>query len=336
VRVATFVLACGCGLAVRGQAQSSPSGVRLDEGRFTVVADRRDDRLARTLLREALTSDSFPGLPRPRARVLIAIAPDAARFREWIGPNAPEWGAAIAMPDEQRIVMQGSRSASDAGDPRVVLRHELAHLALHEFMGGLPPRWFDEGYASVAAREWDRDAAFETSIGLVWHVLPSRDLLDRGFSGGASQASFSYAIAHRVVAELEALDPANGLRNFFRSWKDTGSLEVGIRTAYGMTGAQFDRHWQGQLRRRYGALSLVASLALVAGLFGVLLGPLFVMRRRRDKRRLEVMRAADAASEAALHASALAALLAPSDPSEAGDSSVPPLYRPGGDGYSPV
>jgi len=73
--------------------------------------------------------DTFPGLPRPRERVLIAIAPDAARFRELVGPNAPEWGAAIAMPDERRIVMQGSGAGSDAGDPRVVLRHELAHLA---------------------------------------------------------------------------------------------------------------------------------------------------------------------------------------------------------------
>ena len=333
-----------CSASIAAHAQSPPTlsaegvglGVRLDEGRFTVVADRRDDRLARSLLRSALTNDSFPGLPRPRRRVLIAVAPDAARFREWIGPQAPEWGAAIAMPDEQRIVMQGSRSASDAGDPRVVLRHELAHLALHEVLGRLPPRWFDEGYASVAAGEWDRDAAFETSIGLVWHTLPSRDQLDRGFFGGASQATFSYAVAHRVVAELEALDPSNGLRNFFQSWKTTGSMEVAMREAYGMTGAQFDRHWQGQLRRRFGALSLVANLALVAGLFSVLLGPLFVMRRRRDKRRLEAMRAADAASERALQESALAALLAPSPPAEAGDSSAPPLYRAGEDGYSPV
>ena len=43
-----------------------------------------------------------------------------------------------------------------------VLRHELAHLALHEALGDLPPRWFDEGYAScrrarVAARRGARD-----------------------------------------------------------------------------------------------------------------------------------------------------------------------------------
>ncbi|MDQ8164030.1 MAG: hypothetical protein P3C10_15740, partial [Gemmatimonadota bacterium] len=142
-------------LAVATLAAQSPEapGVRLDAGRFTVVAVARDERLARTLLAAAQANDSFPGLPRPTARVLIAVAPDAARFRQWVGPHAPEWGAAIAIPDEQRLVLQGSRAGSAAGDPVVVLRHELAHLALHEWLGRLPPRWFDEGYASVTAGE---------------------------------------------------------------------------------------------------------------------------------------------------------------------------------------
>ncbi|HET7621085.1 MAG TPA: hypothetical protein VFK39_04190, partial [Gemmatimonadaceae bacterium] len=127
-------------------AQQAP--LRLDSGRITVVAYPRDTRLAHSVLDTAVASDSFPGLPRPRNRILIAIAPDERRFRDWIGAGAPEWGAAVAIPSEHRIVMQGSRAGSDAGDPMRVLRHELAHLALHEYLGDLPPRWFDEGYAS--------------------------------------------------------------------------------------------------------------------------------------------------------------------------------------------
>jgi hypothetical protein len=283
--------------------------VRIDSGRFTVVAGAHDERLGRSLLTRALANDTFPGLPRPRARVLIAIAPDAGRFREWVGPHAPEWGAAIAIPGDQRIVMQGSRAGSDAGDPFVVLRHELAHLALHEAMGALPPRWFDEGYASLSAGEWDRETAFETSWGLVFRAMPSRDSLEAGFYRGADRAAFSYAMAHRVVAELAALDQTNGLRNFFSEWKASGSFEIGLRRAFGMTGVQFDRHWHRRTRERYGALAFVANVSLVAGMFGLLLGPLFVMRRRRDRRRLEAMRVADAAQERALRESALEALL---------------------------
>lgn len=286
------------------------NGIRVQRGRFTVIADARDERLAQSLLDGALANDSFPGLPKPKLAVLIAIAPDGARFSQWVGASAPEWGAAIAFPDQQRIVMQGSRAGGDAGNPLVVLRHELAHLALHEIMGNLPTRWFDEGYASVAAGEWNRESAFETSVTLVWRTLPSLDQLERGFAGGASEAQWSYALAHRVVSELESLDATNGLTNFFAYWKETRSFERAIRDAFGLTSTQFDRYWHMRTRQRFGALAVIGNLSLIIGVFGVLLGPLFWMRRQRDKRRLEVMRAADVAQERALRASMLEVLLA--------------------------
>lgn len=292
---------------VVGQAQDP--GVRLDAGRFTIVSERQDERLARTLLAAAQRNDSFPGLPRPRDRVLIAIAPDARRLRAWVGPYAPEWGAAFAFPDQRKIVMQGRGAASDAGDPVVVLRHELAHLALHEAMGGLPPRWFDEGYASFAAREFSREQAFETSIGMVWRTLPTLEQLERGFVGGGMEASWSYAMAHRVVSELDALGGSGGLTNFLTYWKGTGSFEKGVRQAYGMTGEGFEKHWREATRRRYGALSFVTNVSAAVGLFAVVLVPLFLQRRSRDRKKLEAMRAADAAQEEAARASALQAIL---------------------------
>ncbi len=288
-----------------------PAGddVRIDSGRFTFVAARRDERLARSLVSAALANDSFPGLPKPKASVLVAIAPDPATFRAWIGPQAPEWGAAVAFPSLRRIVMQGSNAGGDAGDPTVVLRHELAHLALHESLGRLPPRWFDEGYASFSAGEWSREQLFETSFGLVWRAMPSIDSLDRGFSGGAGEAGWSYALAHRVVAELAALDERNGLSNFFRYWSESRSLETSLRRAFGMTGVQFDQYWHQRTRRRYGALALVSNLSVVFGFFALLLGPIFVSRKRRDRARLEAMRTREAQQEKAARESALQAIL---------------------------
>jgi hypothetical protein len=299
--------------ALAAQGARDP-GVRLDRGRFTIVAERRDERLARSLLAEAQRNDSFPGLPRPRERVLIAIAPDARRLRAWVGPNAPEWGAAFAFPDQRRIVMQGRTAGSDAGDPRVVLRHELAHLALHEAMGPLPPRWFDEGYASFAAREWTREQAFETSVGMVWRTLPTLEQLETGFEGGGMEAGWSYAMAHRVVGELDALGGAAGLTNLLRYWKQTGSFEKAVRTAYGMTGEAFEKHWRARTRTRYGALSFVANLSVAVGMFSLVLVPLFVIRLRRDRLKLEAMRAADAQQEEAARQSALQAILDGADP----------------------
>ncbi len=333
--LASGTMACPTVSSAQARSSETTTGIRLDAGRFTVVADQRDARLARSILTAAQANDTFPGLPRPTARVLVALAPDLATFRGWVGPFAPEWGAAIAIPDEQRVVMQGSFASADAGDPLVVLRHELAHLALHEAMGSLPPRWFDEGYASVAAGEFTREQVFETSIGMVWRTLPSLDALERGFQGGGMEASWSYAMAHRIVSELMTLGGPQGLNHFFRYWKDTGSFEKAVREAYGMTGEGFEKHWQQQTRRRYGALAVVTNVSAAVGLFAVLLVPLFISRRRRDRRRLEAMRVVDAQQEAAARASALQAMLEAADRAEADAASPEPLphdpdlrYRP--------
>jgi hypothetical protein len=86
-------------------------------------------------------------------------------------------------------------------------------------------------------------------------------------------------------------------------------MEKGIRQAYAMTGEQFEVHWKARTRSRYGALSLVTNLSAVFGLFGVILLPLYVSRRRRDRRKLDAMRAQDLAQDEAARVSVLQALL---------------------------
>ncbi|HET9011981.1 MAG TPA: hypothetical protein VFN38_09215 [Gemmatimonadaceae bacterium] len=282
---------------------------RLDVGRFTAVFFPSEELLARSLLAGAARNDSFPGLPRPRQRVLLAIAPDAARFRAWVGPYAPEWGVAVAFPESRRIVMQGRAAGSDAGDPQEVLRHELAHLALHERLGDRPPRWFDEGYASVAAHEWRRDDVLAANVALALRGTPSLAQLDESFGRGSVAAQSAYALSYRAVTELASLDPERGLALLFRYWEQNPSLDVAVRQAYGITLAGFEREFQIRTRRRYGGLALFADLSLLLLVASVLLLPFIVLRRVRDRRRMRAMLAADAAAERAEEESALAALL---------------------------
>ena len=276
----------------------------LTEGRFTARFYPNESRLAHSLLDLAVASDTFPGLKRPTQRVTLEIAPDEPRFREWIGPGAPEWGAAIAFPGERRIVMQGRSAGSDAGDPREVARHELAHLALYEALGDLPPRWFDEGYASYAAGELTRDDALAANVVLALRGMPSLDELDEGFAGSAQTVQASYALSYRAVIELAQLDSARGLSLFFENWKHTGRLDPAIRATYGLTLAEFEQRWQQRTRRRYGMLALVSDFTLATIVVGVLLGPLYIARRRRDRSRMQALVAADVAADAAARAQA--------------------------------
>lgn len=309
----------------RGSAQiSAPE--RLDRGRFTAVYYPTERALATSLLDAAVLDDTFPGLPRPRQRVLLAIAPDRRRFREWVGPGAPEWGAAISFPESERIVMQGRSAGSDAGDPREVLRHELAHLALHEFLGDLPPRWFDEGYASYSAREWSREDALAANLALAIRGTPTFDELDAEFSAGSTTAQNAYALAYRAVVELVALDPAHGLSRFFEAWKREGNMDRAMRATYGETLNGFERLWRQRTRRRYGALALVSDVTVAALILVVIVIPLYLARRRRDRKRLAALLAADEVAERAARASAIEALLRGDDQPGPGDEA--PRFPP--------
>src|SRR5665213_3170170 len=220
--------------------------------------------------------------------------------------------------------MQGSAAGSGAGDPRAVLRHELAHLALHEELGDLPPRWFDEGYAGYAAGEWDRSDVLAASVGLVVHGIPSSlDSLEDDFHGGASRASGAYALAYRAVSDIAALDQRRGLSLFFEYWKQTGSMDRAMRQAFGITQSGFEAEWRTRTMRRYGALAVAANLSVLFALLAFMLVPLLWVRRRRDSRRMAVLQAVEAANDRAARSSALDALLA-----SALNTPAPPLPPP--------
>jgi hypothetical protein len=292
----------------QSQARASEPS-RIDRGRFTAVFYPHDRALAASLLDGATRTDTFPGLPRPTQRVLVAIAPDKRRFREWVGPGAPEWGAAITFPDSRRIVMQGRSAGADAGDPREVLRHELAHLALHEFLDDLPPRWFDEGYASYSAREWNREDMVAANLALALRGTPSFSELDSLFGAGATSAQRAYALAYRAVVDLAALDSAHGLAGLFANWRSEGSLDRGMRSTYGLTLVDFERRWQQRTRMRYGALALAGDVTFGGVLILLVIFPLHVARRQRARRQMAALVAAEDAADRAARASALEALL---------------------------
>lgn len=322
VSVAAFLLAA---FGIKSAAQQE-APERLDRGRFTAVYFPSERTLTQSLLDYSVRNDTFPGLPRPQQHVWLAMAPNRKRFREWVGPGAPEWGAAITFPESRRIVMQGRFAGADAGDPREVLRHELAHLALHEFLGDAPPRWFDEGYASYAAHEWRREDALAANVALALKGTPTFDELDAEFNAGSTTAQNAYALAYRAVVDLAALDTTAGLTRFLVAWRDAGSMDRAFRSTYGITLVGFEQRWQQRTRRRYGGLAIVGDFAVGGLVLLVLVFPLYVARRQRNRQRLAALLAADEAAERAARRSAIEALLRGDDESDlrGGTPEIPP------------
>ncbi len=204
--------------------------------------------------------------------------------------------------------MQGSGASSFAGDPLQVVRHELAHLALHEYLGSLPPRGSTR-VRHYAAGEWDRDQVISANFALAVRGVPSLLALDSGFYSGSLRADAAYALAHRAVAELAELDANRGSPCCCATGRRRGIFDRALRRAYGLTQEQFEKRFRDRTRRRYGALALVTDVTIVAAILIFLVGPFYVVRRRRDKARLRAMLAADAEAERRERDSAIEQLL---------------------------
>jgi hypothetical protein len=246
-------------------------------GQVTAVAWPGQLGLATDLARRAAEPAEWPGLGRHAPDPLrLILVPDARRMDSLSSGRAPAWGAAIALPGSRTILLR-----ADVEDLYQTLRHELAHLALHHAVAVRVPLWFDEGYASWAAGEWDRFGSVELNLAVVRGVLPDLQSLDGALRGSASTADVSYALAASAVAELARRNPSRSLSPLMQRLQAGSDFEAAVLATTGLTMPQFESEWRRTLRRRY---SLGTWLLAGGGWGFISLGvwALLLRRKRAD------------------------------------------------------
>lgn len=225
--------------------------------------------LAAGLAREAARPRVWPGLGRwePGALRLIVVAGQAGLHR-LSGGRAPEWGVGIAVPSARTIAIR-----ADAPDPYGILRHELAHVALHDAVAGRVPLWFDEGYAAYAAGEWTRLDALEVNVAVVRGAVPTLPELDAALRASATTAGAAYALAVSAVLEAARRNPSGSLAPLLTRLREGQPFDAALQATTGLTADQFDEAWRQATRRRYslltwllagGGWALIALLVLAA------------------------------------------------------------------------
>jgi hypothetical protein len=194
----------------------------------------------------------------------------------------PPWGVGAAFPSSRTILIRLD------GDPRRVLRHELAHLALHQAVRRVP-LWLDEGYAARAAGEWDRLDGLMMNWRLLSGRLPTLDGVTAALRGRRSEAEEAYAYATTAVLYLERLGGERGLTPLFAVLAAEPDLDRALRDTYRLTLAQFEAAWRRDLRGRYGWLLVFSSFAALWALVLLVVGVAWRYRRRRDRVRREAL-----------------------------------------------
>ncbi len=140
------------------------------------------------------------GIPPPRGPVRLVLASE----RSPLAGRAPSWVSGYALAPLGTIVLFPARVPSYPDRSlEALFEHEMAHLLIAQAAGGQPlPRWFDEGLATVAAREWgieDRARFALAVIGPGPHTLAE---LEAGFLGSAAAARRSYATSAALLRHL--------------------------------------------------------------------------------------------------------------------------------------
>lgn len=239
---------------------------------------------------------TLPGLPSAfpqRAEIFLASAEPEWTFLT--GGRAPHWGAAVAIPALNRIVIPIFRTPwSGGGEEDRTLRHEWAHLGLHAYLEGLRvPRWFDEGYAQWASGGWDIPSAWKLRLALARRDAPALSDLALVWPDPRQEAEVAYLLAASAVSFLVEESGARGMEVFLTRWRETEDFEGALRSTFGLTLGTFETRWARHVKRRFGWVLVGLQTSLAWTVLAGLLVALRAERRRRDLERLARLRARD-------------------------------------------
>jgi hypothetical protein len=255
--------------------QGEPTAVRV--GQVTVVTWPGQRNLGLDLARRAGRPTEWPGLgPRTPGPLQLIVVPDGRQLDSLSSGRAPAWGAGVALPGARTILLRADRD-----DLYGTLRHELAHLALHQAVKGRVPLWFDEGYASWAAGEWDRLGVLDLNLAVVRGAVPDLRALDGALRGSPTTADAAYALAVSAVTELARRNPSGSLTPLLKRLEAGEDFDAAVLATTGLPMSQFDTEWRRTVRRRYS----LATWLLAGGGWGVLAFSMWALvriRRRAD------------------------------------------------------
>jgi len=157
------------------------------------------------------------GFSRPIRVVLSAENSELAR-------GVPTWVSGFARGTDAVIVLFPARVHSYPDrNLRTLVHHEVAHVLVAQAARGRPvPRWFNEGVATVAAREWGIEDRARFAMAVLGARPHSGRDLDASFEGNGPQIMRAYALSSAFIRFIQRrygpTAPAMVLDGVARDW----------------------------------------------------------------------------------------------------------------------
>lgn len=218
--------------------------------------------------------------------IQVILAPENSEAAR----RAPSWVAGYAMGPLGVVVLFPARVPSYPDrNLESLVHHEVAHILASRAAAGRPlPRWFDEGIATVAARQWTIEDRARVTMAVLGRGPRSTRELDAAFISGEGNVARAYALSAHLVRYLIQRH-GREMPGFILARVAGGeSFERAVLQATGRTLAEIERDffrrnvfwntWVPFLTSTTALWLAITLLALAA----------FRARRRRDARLREV------------------------------------------------
>jgi hypothetical protein len=244
----------------------------------------RDADAVKAELVEALGQ---PVLERVEVRIALTTA-DMARLAPVHAPP-PEYASGVAYNGMHFVLISMLQPrGAEAVDIEETFRHEMAHVALEDAVGGRHvPVWFNEGLAITLSNEI-AFARRETLMKATWQgtLIPLSDL-DRSFPRDNHEVSVAYAQAADFMQFLRRREDHARFVSMIERVRDGQAFDRAIADAYGSDLRKLEFQWRSELERRFSIIPALTGGGLIwVAVIGAL-GFAYVRRRRRSKAILE-------------------------------------------------
>lgn len=281
-------------------AREADQAVAVEGAPLPLMASPGLEQLARTLANDRAAWAPLPGLGPPAAWFdrppTVWVVDDLAQV-PGPGPGAESerWAAGFADADRNLVaVLAGPEGPGRLDALRRTLRHELAHLALDRAAGRRAPRWLHEGYAQLAAGDWNWEQAWRLRGALMREGSGMLERLALDFPTREGEARIAYLLSYTAVQELVRRGGERALSSFFDVLRGGATVDAALRDVYGMSLAQFEKQWRESVKSRYGWLYLLTRASFFWLLLTLALIALGWRRWRHQRDRWEEMREREA------------------------------------------
>lgn len=151
--------------------------------------------LDQTFLAPALELTGLPEAPPIR----VALVPEEAPLAH----RVPAWMSGFAEGSTGLVVLFPARAGYPDAGLEALLRHEACHVLLARASRyRIVPRWFDEGLALAAGREWGVEDRTRFAFALLRSAGRGGRELDLLFRGPVPDVRAGYAVAGALVRDL--------------------------------------------------------------------------------------------------------------------------------------